>query len=247
MNTKTLITLSAATVVALSSTALAGNAVANAHRNIASYIVPPTSHYEGKSYSEWLQAAEERHWNIPSTGVAPNFGSPEYDADPQQLQGGPVFFLDFSWNLDPYNPVPDVRHATVPKGTAILADIDGFYSFRRTIDELWVRVAPWTYFETLVIDGVEIPIGSSLDSPYWTSAAFTLDIPADSASRAMGAGGQVGTQNFAILELITILKPLPVGEHLIEIKGGNTANGDPQGTDQNIWWNWVAWHITVTP
>ena len=141
-----------------------------------------------------------------------------------------------------------MRHATLPKGTAILADVDGFFSFDVTIEERWAQMAQWTYFETLVIDGVEIPIGNSLDSPYWTVAAFDLDIPEDSATLAMlggwpGAGSQ---PEYSIVELIAILKPLPVGEHLIEIKGGNTgvAMTPP---DKDIWWNWVAWHITVTP
>ena len=247
MNTKQLITVSAALLMALGSTALADNGREN---NPLSMIVPPQSHYQGKSYSEWLQAAEIRRWNIPSTGVAPYFGSPEYDADPQQLQGGPVFFLDFSWNLDPYSPVPGERYATVPQGTAILANLDGFFTFQGSVDDARAYASQWTYIESLKIDGVEIPIGNSLSSPFWTTASFDLPVPGNSATDAMLNGGETGVASvypYSILELVAILKPLAVGEHLIEIKGGNTSLADPHGSTENIWWNWVKWHITVTP
>lgn len=247
MNTKHLITAIAALLMALGSTALAERAP---RKNPLSMIVPPQSRYEGKTYSEWLQAAEIRRWNIPSTGVAPYFGAPEYEADPQQLQGGPVFFLDFSWNLDPFNPMPGERHATVPEGTAILADIDGFFTFLGTVDDARAYASQWTFIESFKIDGVEIPIGNSLASPFWTAASFDLFVPGNSATVAMLSGGEsgvAGTYPYSILELIAIIKPLPPGEHLIEIKGGNTSLADPQGSMENIWWNWVKWHITVTP
>ena len=199
-------------------------------------------------------------WRFSIPGKAED--APELDADGSESginQSGPVFFLQYSWTLDPSNPVPDDRYATVPAGTAILADLDGWFNIVRdnshwTLDALaednraWTE--QWTEFLTLVIDDVEIPIDNSNSSPFFTHAAFNLPVPKDSATMEL-IGVQPNSNGkpwkFAVDEWIALIKPLSVGEHLIEIKGGNTGLGDPQGTDQNIWWNWVKWHITVTP
>lgn len=90
------------------------------------------------------------------------------------------------------------------------------------------------------------PILAPLQSPWLTEAAFELSFPDNSATmNLLGGPSEAGTAKFAVSEWIALIKPLPVGEHLIQIKGGNTGLGHPEGTTENIWWNWVNWHITV--
>ena len=251
MNVKTLITLSAAMFVALGSTALAGRG-----KNPLSLIVPPQSHYGGKSYAEWLAAAEQ--WRFSITGTWED--APEMDADGSSSginQQGPVFFLEYSWTLDPFNPFPDERYATVRADQAILADLDGWFAIAPlniplTLEQLaghvHAQAERWTEYLTLIIDGVEVPIDASMQSPWLTEAAFELSFPDNSATLDLiGGPSEAGTGKFAVAEWIALIKPLPVGEHLIQIKGGNTGLGHPEGTTENIWWNWVNWHITVTP
>lgn len=251
MNAKIFNTISAAILLVFGTAALADN-----RRNPLSLIVPPQSHYGGKSYSEWLVAAEHWRFSIPGTWA----DSPELDADGSSSgvnQEGPVFFLQYSWNLDPFNPVPDDRHATVREGQAILADLDGWFlvaplDIPFSLEQLGTfvhdRAAQFTEYLTLIIDGVEVPIDSTMQSPWLTEAAFELSFPDNSATmNLIGGPSEAGTAKFAISEWIALIKPLPVGEHLIQIKGGNTGLGHPEGTTENIWWNWVNWHITVTP
>lgn len=251
MNTTTLITLTAAMLTVFGSTALAKDG-----RDPLSLIVPPQSHYGGKSHSEWLAAAE--HWRFSIQGTWED--SPEYDADGSSSginQQGPVFFLQYSWNLDPFNPVPDDRYATVRAGQAILADLDGWFllapldfpwSLEQLGDVVHDRAGQFTEFLTLIIDGVEIPIDASMQSPWLIETAFELSVPDDSATmNLIGGPADGGIYKFAISEWIALIKPLPVGEHLIQIKGGNTGLAHPEGTTENIWWNWVNWHITVVP
>ena len=254
MNAKKLITLSAAMLLALTGTSLANKPAGDDTWKGNSLIVPPHANYAGKSYAEWLAAAEE--WRFSITGTWED--APEMDADGSSSglnQQGPVFFLQYSWTLDPHHPVPDDRYANVRAGQAILADLDGWFSIAPTIypladleSELRAWSGLWTEYLTLIIDGVEVPINGTMESPYFSHAAFQIAVPENSATmNLIGGPAAAGTYNMAVDEWIALIKPLPVGEHLIQIKGGNPGTADPVGTDQNIWWNWVNWHITVIP
>jgi hypothetical protein len=253
---KKLIILSATLLVALTSTALAGNG-----RNPLSLIVPPEAHYGGKSHAQWNQ--EYWFWTASILGETADF--PPLDLAGKNIevnQQGPVFFLPSTWTA-PWTSTPtpltgpaEQRSASVPAGKAIFAALDGgwFHSrngwydptrdpveFAATIAD---RFGTWFPFDfTLEIDGVIVPIDGSVNSPYLVnSGVFALPVPDGSALRAaMDPSMPSLVYPCVEIDFHVIIKPLPVGQHTIRIRAMDNW--------ENFGLEYIAidWNITVTP
>ena len=76
---------------------------------------------------------------------------------------------------------------------------------------------------------MKVPIDGSMQSPWLTEAAFELSFPDNSATlNLLGGPSEAGTAKFAISEWIALIKPLPVGEHLIQIKDETPDSATPR-------------------
>ena len=234
MNAKTFVTLSAAMLLALSSTALADKPVGNDTWKGNSLLVPPHAKYGGKTQSEW--AKEYWFWEASILGTWEDF--PGYDVSGKNLnvnQEGPVFFLPVSWNWSLTDSVVEQRSAQVPAGKALYIIFDGAHFIingypseppagfdpNKFTDWAFGLIASWAPYDfKLEIDGQAVPIDSRLNSPYLVSSGiFALPVPEGSAYRAAEYPNMSAVIN-PFLEIVfsVIVKPLPVGEHTIRIR-----------------------------
>ncbi len=224
-------------------------------------IVPPDSTYAGKSQAEWLQDWWQWTASIPGDGSA----SPFNDVTGSLAnvnQSGPVFFLSKSWQynnlplIDGARPPAEERSAIVPAGSAIFVPFDGIVSLEAfssfdaatVIDDNFnVLLNVWSPFAAKVtVDGSEIPIDTSLSADQHTpyliqTPVFSLDVP--EGSSMLAAFGVEDTEARSLLaqswEFMTILEPLPVGKHTI-----NVFAADGIGSEFE-WHTNVNWTIDV--
>ena len=202
-------------------------------------IVPPDSSYAGKSHAEWLQ-----DWWDWTTSPGGESDSPFNDVTGMHAnvnQSGPVFFLSKSWQydglplIDGNRPPAEERSAIVPAGSAIFVPFDGIIRLETSgrgfdaatviEDNFNVLLNDWSPFSAKVtVDGNEIPIDTTLTADQHTpyliqTPIFSLDIP--EGSSMLPAFGQEGTEARTLLaqswEFMTILEPLSVGKHTINV------------------------------
>jgi len=212
-------------------------------------LVPPTETYAGKTHAQWLESWFTWMFSIP--GMAEDF--PFMDptgANSGANQSGPVFFFAKSWLGIKGNP-PEQRSATVPEGTALFLPFNGYYidpnpdrdpatitaENRAALNDWGIQVFK------LVVDGQEIPVDSSLTSPILhATSVYTLSIPADAAARPVGYGElPEAVYPFQSYEWFVLLKPLPVGRHVVHL-----FNNGFIGTPYE-WVSDVVWTIDVVP
>jgi len=267
MKAKNTITLSAAILVALTSTAFAGKG-----NDGLSMIVPPQAHYGGKTHAEWVQAYWQ--WAVSIPGAAEDFpwvnDGPSFELN----QAGPVFFLGATGNWSDQIPPgtsvadalasyePEQRSATVPAGKALFVEIDGYSHFKNTLGgetlEYWDAdaVSVVESFEPinfiLEIDGQMVPIDTSSDSPYFVSTVVSsLAVPPGSAFPYWLFGSPAAFETWAGGDVIPyifdagmsfLIKPLPVGEHAVRVRTFDAWYGYAYSELSA-----VDWHVTVTP
>lgn len=268
MNAKTLITISVAMLVALGSTALADKG-----KNPQSLIVPPQSHFGGKTYAEWVH--QYWLWQASFLGDAEEF--PGFDLEGKNIQvnqDGPVFFLPFSWT-SPWTDAPldpsavEQRSARVPAGAGIFCGINGahwynpvggdpslgWYPKAPTQDpaqflsdglEVFAMSQPWA--NSVEIDGKVIPIDGSVDSPFLTFSAFPLDMPADAAWRQAEWGADA-----PLIQDISTFYPFVDMIYMVIIKPLPVGQHTVRIRTMDNWRNYgleyfaMDWNITVTP
>jgi len=213
-------------------------------------VVPPTESYAGKTHAQWLESWFTWIFSVP--GKAADFPFRDSTgANSGVNQNGPVFFLAKSWLGKKGNP-PEQRSARVPEGTAIFIPFDGIFSPNPNRDPATLAVEnrealqDWVPFVfKLLVDGEEIPIDSSLTSPFLhETSVFSLSVPANAAARTPEAGFEGLPEEvhpFHSLEWFALLKPLPVGQHIVHVYGSDSV-----GTDHE-WVTDVVWTINVVP
>jgi hypothetical protein len=214
-------------------------------------LVPPTETYAGKTHSQWLDSWFTWMFSIPGGAQDFPFMDPT-GANSGANQSGPVFFFAKSWLGVKGNP-SEQRSATVPEGTALFLPFNGYYIDPNpdrdpaTITaENRAALNDWgTQVFKLVVDGQEIPTDSSLTSPILhASSVYTLSIPANAAARSPDVGyGNLpeAVYPFQSYEWFVLLKPLPVGRHVVHLFN-NGFIGTP-----NEWVSDVVWTIDVKP
>jgi hypothetical protein len=267
MDAKNSLFIAAAMLATLTSTALGGNG-----NDGQSFIVPPQANYGGKTHAEWVQSYNYWMVNVPGTSLqdCPLFNDGSSFEFNQQ---GPVFFLGATaiWS-DPIpqgtSPAdalasyePEQRSVTVPAGKALYVEVDGSQNFQNglyghTVDE-WeasnVRKAksfePFDFF--LEIDGQNVSIDTSLDSPFFVStillsvpvapdSAFQYLLGSPAAFNAWAGGDAIPYLYLAGMSFL--IKPLPPGDHTIKVRTFDAYYGYEYSELAA-----VDWHITVTP
>jgi len=213
-------------------------------------LVPPHETYAGKTQAQWLEAWFAWMFSIPGTTAEFPFMDVT-GANSSANQNGPVFFFPKSWLGQKGNP-PEQRTATVPEGTALFLPFDGNYinpdperdpaaiaAENRAALQDWV-----SHVFKLVVDDQEIPIDSSLTSPFLhATPVFSLPVPANAAARSPGlfVGLPEVVYPFQSHEWFVLLRPLPVGQHVVHI-----SNHGFIGTP-NEWVTDIVWTINVVP
>ena len=177
-------------------------------------ILPPKSHFGGKSYSEW--AAEFWQWafSLPVEGHPFLDDNPEFDLAANQPDG-PVWF----WSA-PEGTL--TRHATLPVGKALfltLRDVDASSLeeppfFGATEEEQ--RDAANFFADHIVdvfatIDGVPV---RNLDDYRFETDQFEFSAPSPWVFGANGGDGTAVGDGYFLL-----LAPLPKGHHTIHYGG----------------------------
>lgn len=210
-------------------------------------LVPPTETYAGKTHAQWLESWFTWMFSIPGGAQDFPFTDPT-GANSGANQSGPVFFFAKSWLGVKGNP-SEQRSATVPEGTALFLPFNGYYIDPNpdrdpaTITaENRAALNDWgTQVFKLVVDGEEIPVDSSLTSPILhATSVYTLSIPANAAARPVGYGKLPETvYPFQSYEWFVLLKPLPVGRHVVHLFN-NGFIGTP-----DEWVSDVVWTIDV--
>jgi hypothetical protein len=261
MNTKTLAAISAAMLVALGSTSQAQD-----KRDPNSMLFPAGAHYAGQSLTEWGQAFW--NWALNITGPAENFPGLNNGPSFQINQEGPVFFLGDSFRWSPRIPendpnpgstyAPEQKFITVPAHTALYMAFDGFYSFRTALpagqnEEQFLDILDGLLESSmpidviLLIDGQEVAVDTSATSPYRVSTYMTnVPVTPDSAYSAWRVARNrdplppVLPYAF-ISDISALIKPLSVGEHVINVRVFDSGYGYRFSELQA-----VDWHITVT-
>jgi hypothetical protein len=188
-----------------------------ARNNANSLVFPPNSHPYGRTYGEWAAAFWQYAFSRPLEGH-PFLDTPEYDF--AAGQSGRVWF----WSA------PDsaadgshlIREVTIPKGTALFLTI-------RDAEVSSLEEAPFfgateeeqrsgaNYFAdhirdvSVTIDGVQVENASDyrFETPQF---GFTAPTPWIFGATG-GEGTSVGDGYFMMI------KPLPVGRHVIEYSG----------------------------
>jgi len=209
-------------------------------------LVPPTETYAGKTHAQWLESWFTWMFSIPGNAQDFPFTDPT-GANSGANQSGPVFFFAKSWLGVKGNP-PEQRAATVPEGAALFLPFDGNYigpdperdpttlaADNRAALKDWV-----SHVFKLVVDGQEIPIDSSLTSPFLhATSVYTLPVSANAAARSIFGGLPEAVYPFQSHEWFVLLKPLPVGQHVVHISN-NGFIGTP-----NEWVTDIVWTINV--
>jgi hypothetical protein len=224
-------------------------------------IVPPHAKYAGKTYGEHLQ--DFWHWTF-SFPNEEGLTHPLYDVDGSSMhvnQEGPVYYLSKTWvGADQQH-----RFIDVPAGTALFAPLNGWIGFPNPdspedrFDPEWMENRIWevteesTFNFRLAIDGVEIRDVNAIktpDSPYFANTGpFSTEFPDNSAmAGVLGVDpAEYPTPNelFPVvnMDFMAMIKPLPVGEHTVELLGQTWRGGgaDPVFTTD------IVYHVNVLP
>ncbi len=195
--------------------------------NGRSLVFPPQAHAYGASYEEWAARFWQRTLSLPVD--AASYAAPLSDG-----QSGQV------WLIAPPLGVPgsDTFQFSIPEGKAMLisplsawvdnANCPTFTDF--TVDELRALVsAEWSPVSEMsfTIDGVPIPgLTNPQDSPYlFDSTVFSYTLPDHDTyptvlfgATCIANGTTIGPA--VVKGVFLLVKPLPVGQHLIHMTAG---------------------------
>jgi hypothetical protein len=208
-------------------------------------IIPPSGHYAGLTYGEWLAGLNQWYLSVPAADNPILVGNEDKIAVGQPRQ---------VWFLSNAAPVVD-RHFTVPAGKALYANIfgvewDNFLCVdpdtSYTVDEMrgFAKsiVDSFTDIE-VVVDGVAV---SDVAAYRATSPVFYSALPDANllqyfgcADALPGTYGPMVADGYALL-----LAPPAVGEHTIHITGTVVVDPSDPSTDIDVD---VMWHITIAP
>jgi hypothetical protein len=211
--------------------------------NLNSAIIPPTAHYAGLTYGEWLAGLNEWILEVPAADNPILLGNEDKIATDQPRH---------VWFLANAQPVVD-RHFTVPAGKALFAsifsvEVDNFICVdpdtKYTTDELREIaksiVDSFTDIE-VEVDGVPVSDVAAYRS---TSPQFASTLPDNNIAQYFGCTdavpdtyGPMVADGYALL-----LAPLPVGDHTIHIAGLVIADPSDPSKDVDVD---VTWRITV--
>jgi hypothetical protein len=191
----------------------------------------------GVPYSEWVAK-----WWIWAYGLPGDFHTPDFKCDSNQA--GPVWFLP-----DPLSG-PQTRNCVVAQGKAILVPLitgstNNIEKANYTDQDLMNHAGDCNSMNSLrtaKVDGTTIK-GLDQDAPYRTNSSkiFTIDI---NSSNQYGTAEGVA-RSFADGWFL-FLKPLPVGEHELNVGGSITPTAfDEAKTPGCAGGGNYNWHIKI--
>ena len=230
------------------------------HAQVHDLIVPPTDTFAGQTYEDALRGFWG--WAFAFPGDGGRNTHPLMDADGASMginNDGPIYYLSKSWRkvsafpgeeLDSID-LQELRSIHVRPDQAIFAPLNGWVSwlYPTTPDE-WndpERVADWLVGKNegsdftirLKVDGEDIHIDNSLESPYFAhTGTFEVDFPDDSAflpvlgisedSENHPSNYQTPNRVPLIInqDFMALIKPLSIGEHTVEIYGQTYEGGE---------------------
>lgn len=223
-------TLFACTLIAI--TGNVANADGQRWQNPNPGIVHPNVAYKGKTAGEWTTAWWE--WVDGAEGSMQMFDSTGEFAHVNNNGEDGVFFLAKSWTQDENENygVPQERHVSVPAGTPLYVPVMGLRTFRLAetldVDALWDDLnadIPNSRDFSVTINGT--PVAALEDgNHYYLNYTDLVPVAHPVTGEPWVAAGY---------EFSFIIKPLPPGNHVIEMsaKGGD-------GFESN-----VVYYITV--
>jgi hypothetical protein len=187
----------------------------------AAGVLPPQSHAQGMSYSEWSARWWQWLFSLPVDGH-PGTDTPDFDVT--EGQSGRVWFL-----TGPFGTVE--RNATIPAGTALfvaLVNVDSstleeppFYG-ATAADQLAIASGFADYITDLsfTIDGKGVP---NIRDFRVTSPQFSFTAPTPWIFGATGGEGLATGVGYFVM-----LSPLSVGTHTIHYTGAFKFSDAPE-------------------
>ena len=233
--------LTTALIALAGGTSLLAGGPGNGKGNPNPGIVPSHAVYKGKTAGEWTAAWWQ--WVRGTEGSVQMYDETGEFAYVNNNGADGVFFLAKSWAEDEdRNNIPQERHVTIPTGTPLYIPVMGFGSYnppgslleffgtfeamREAVNEL----IPSSRDLSVTINGESVAALEDGNLYYLNYVGDRLE-----PSLVENAEGEV----FEVTgyEISVILKPLPPGEYVIEMKG----KFDPDFESD------VTYYLTVEP
>ncbi len=225
--------------------------VINGNADLAELAYSPGTTVLGKSYGEWTKAYWQ--WLLPIVKSQSPYGA----GDCTQGQSGAVWFLTPGVNLK-----PNTRTCTIPSDKAILVPIihnlcmpcpesDGCTTPIKPAELQKCQTDFFGSADTLQLIVDDKTLGTTTDFALYRvpSGVFSWKAPSAAKDQIIACTGPVAANDCSVPEgdrsglsdgYWVILKPLPVGQHTIFLRGSVTGS-------VSAYEEAVAWNIIVKP